>query len=180
MLKKTFYTFLFLTFFSLSICNSNPFINENKLDDLDIKANKITFSTADELLKEKDLKMAGYGGGAPFGKIQLFTLSLTYEKPLTIREARKLLIYSVNKFVKNINDYKEIKPYLSNYPVTEKNIEVVIISHGLDGRTAPIPYIAFSSSKKGLLKYQTDTTPLTIVHEETFAEAEKIIKEASK
>jgi hypothetical protein len=180
MLKKIFFVFFFSFLTILNSCNSKMQNSQNDFSNIDKFSIKITNETAKDLLKEKNLKMIGYGGKTPNQKILTFRITFNYEKPLTIPEARELLVYSVNKFVKNINNYNEIKPYLANYPVTEKNIEIIIISHGLDGRIAPIPFIAFSDSIEGTLQYQTNTTPLTIVHEETFEEAEQIVKEANK
>jgi hypothetical protein len=180
-MKKSINLIFVCLFIFLSSCNSNPFMNGNKLDDLDIKSNKITFETADELLKEKDLKMAGYGGGAPFGKITHLSLSLDSNNPLLIQEARELLVYSTNTFLNKINSSKELRPYLESYPATEKNIELRI-SGSDDNKQIKPPYISYPAMLKGTCFYyiRNDKGRLELLHKETFTEAKQIVKEAHK
>ena len=49
-------------------------------------------------------------------------------------EGRKILFEISDTFLKKINGHAELKSYMTNWPVTEKNVDVSIVVHDVPGK----------------------------------------------
>ena len=148
--------------------------------DHEIIIDKIINKTEKQLKKEKDLFMIGTGGQM-MGDIQLARISFQYFHLVNLEEARALLVYTIQTFLKNINDNKEVRPYLHNYPFTTKNIEIKIFIYQPDGHYPPQGSIQFLVLRNNILSYKlvkpSEFAPWPILKEETYEEALKILAE---
>lgn len=91
----------------------NPHLNEMK---------QIEKETVKELESTYKMQVSGSGGGAMFG-INTVMLAFTIERPITIEEARAILVGSMKIYLENINKNKAIRPYLEEYPFTPSRVE---------------------------------------------------------
>ena len=167
---------------NLYACQSNTNNIPNKeILEMDKISNNITLEAAKKICTEKDCQFGGYGGFKPDGKVKSLYLSLSYFKPIKIQEARELLVYSTNTFLNKINSSKELRPYLENYPATEKNIELRISVSDNNNQIKP-PYISYPAMLKGTCFYyiRNDKGRLELLQKETFAKAEQIVRKANK
>lgn len=103
--------------------------------------------------------------------IEMLAMSFNYYQEIDLNSARSLIIYSVNEYLSDINNNKEIKPYLSNYPFTSKNIETRIFIYGPDRRKLPPEKIGYISSRDGILRYYTRSDDDHPICTETYDEA---------
>lgn len=109
--------------------------------------------------------------------IRMMAISFRYEKVVDIDTARKLLVYSVEEYLKAINNDKRVRPYLNHYPFTAKGVEIRIFFYQPDGHNVPAGQISCASSINGILEYNShdpDDYAFKTVHKESYAEAIKI------
>ncbi len=142
---------------------------------------RIIFDTANQLKKEKKLHFSGIGGSNIDG-IRMMHLSLDYDSPLDIASARRLIIYSGDLFLKNINTDKEIRPYLYQYPFTSKNIDIFISVQNDKSNMPtkePLESIMLSYGTIRYLIYDENEN-LKEIHRESYEEALKIVQEEKK
>ncbi|WP_420421710.1 hypothetical protein [Simkania sp.] len=88
-------------------------------------SDKITAKTAKTLSKKYQLDPVGSGGSMMHDVKKLF-LSFNCYHPLSIDESRELVINCVNEYLKSVNENKEVRPFLHNFPFNEQNIELAI------------------------------------------------------
>ena len=171
-----------------SLLSSCDFISTDKIlkknyvrdEDYSKTANKVTREVARKLKQEKGLHCAGKGG-AMMSDIQEMALSFDLFQEVDLSEARELLVYATTEYLNAINQSREVRPYLHNYPFLPENVKIMIWIHKPDGHDVPIGSIDFMSSVNGRLIYKMTTSiqPYSNkkIHEETYEEALKILKD---
>ena len=146
----------------------------------EIIIDRIINQTDLQLKKEKNLHAIG-SGGSMMGDIQLAEIYFQYFHLVNLEEARVLLVYAIQTFLKNINDNKEVRPYLHNYPFTTNNIDINIFIYQPDGHYPPQGSIQCLGLSKNTLSYElvkpSEFAPWPILKEETYEEALKILAE---
>jgi len=181
-MKLTKYILVFLIL-TLTIGCSQAEIECSQEEDYEILGRKVRSQTAKQLRKEVDLIPAGTMGQM-MGDIQAMGLSFNYYNLLDLEEARDLLVYAAEVFLKNINENKKIRPYLHNYPFTPKNIEIVIFMYQPDGSEPNQGNLSVLSLKDGILTYELAApnkyAPWPILHEETYEEGLEIYQNLKK
>ncbi len=140
-------------------------------------SNALTAVAGRKLKKDKNLHPMGFGGQ---GNIVL-SLDFCYYQVVDMKEARELLVYAVNEFLKIINNNEDVKPYLYNCPFTAQNISTAIYFY-LPNRGDVAPEkLTIIASDEGKVKFYNRGPDgrLFVFHRETFDEAEQIIKNES-
>jgi hypothetical protein len=96
------------------------------------------------------------------------------------KEARAMVVDCLQEFLKEVNENKEIRPYLKNYPFDIKDLEVIIFIGTPDYGTFYHPNLAVVSAYMGKIRYSTkdpfDKYNYKSEEVETFEEAVKILK----
>lgn len=168
---KIFYCFVVLIFVILF----GGFALFHPLPDYERIANGITDATAKSLeSKIDDFYLIGTGGRM-MHNIQMMEMSFVYYHEVDIQTARELLIYVINTYLKAINENKEVRPYLHEYPFTPKNVEIHIWIYEPDRSKVPRGKIEYVSAMNGLLKYYEESTEA--IYKETFEEALKKVEQ---
>ena len=113
---------LSLLMYVLTSCSRESM--EDKLSDRHMSA------FGKEVQKTDNLYLVGTGGSARYG---IDKLSLTFISPTTptIEEARSLYLDIMNRFINRINEDEEIHPYLIDFPVTYRDVNLKIGFTGL-------------------------------------------------
>jgi hypothetical protein len=144
-------------------------------------ADKITMQFAAKMKQKKNLVFIGLGG-AMMGDIQEMHVSFNYYSPLEIPIARKLIIECAQEYLKDINDNKEVQPYLHDRPFTAKNIVIVIFTYNANGSDIVYPKIVDVRLSHNTIYYLSDQDgQLVTIQEESYDEAVKIVeKEVNK
>jgi hypothetical protein len=139
----------------------------------------VTLKTGRILAETRNLKFNGWGGSGMNG-IKMKAISLTSaEGPFFIEQARELVVYCAEVFLKEINNSEEIRPYLCNYPFTAKNIEVDVFCHDKDDQIVSPPFITCVSVNQGAIEYYIKNPKLQVIYKESYEKALKMLtKEA--
>ena len=138
-----------------------------------------------EMQRKYDLVTVG-SGGAMMKDIEMLGLRFNTAKKLTIPEARKLYVNVIEGLINKTNNDKKARPYLHDYPFTQKNVNIMISfykSHPFiiqnrmnDG------FITLIFISRGNICYNIyDPTKdeykrLVTIHEEPYEEALKIVQ----
>lgn len=128
------------------------FLLKNHHVDYEKIANSITIQTAKKLETEKKLHLVGTGGGM-MDDIKMMAMSFNYYQEIDVKEARKLAIHAVNQYLSAINNNKDIRPFLHEYPFTPKNIQIRILVYKPDRSLPPQDKIQFISVINGYITY---------------------------
>jgi len=147
-------------------CNSNS-------EDYEKLADAITTETSQKLQAEKGLCLIGTGGRM-MDDIKMMSMSFEFFHPIDVQQGRQLLIFSINEYLRDINNNEKIRSYLNKYPFTEKNIEIHIWIRNPDGSMVSLDKIYYISAIDGVLTYYIDDPERfsrKIVYRETYAEA---------
>lgn len=166
---KMFFKFGLILFVFTSTIGCSLFNQKTSVDYEEI-ADKITANTAWKLEKEKNLLLIGTGGGM-MHDIQAMHMSFQLFHEVSLEEARELVVYAMREYLSNINNSEEVRPYLHNYPFTEKNIEIMILIYGPDKRELPPEKIYCITSHNGILKYYNRLDRDHPICKETYEEA---------
>jgi len=132
---------------------------QNKPETGNISESNALFSKAiiemGELVEKKyKFSPIGYGINQP-DKITYMEVSFVTPSALTKSEARTILLEATNEFLKIINNDKELKKYLSNYPFTLKNVGIILSTGTPDEVLHPEICMA-SCTKRGVFFYTHD------------------------
>ncbi|MBX9838515.1 MAG: hypothetical protein K2X69_09410 [Silvanigrellaceae bacterium] len=168
--KSKHFLFLFFLFFLVN-CTYN--IKEQKTDEKQKLANSVRKKAALKIKNEKSLMPFGTGGQIK-NNIQMLALSFLYYEPLTMEEARELIIYSAQKLTDEINSETRIHPYLYQYPFSPTHTEIRICSQNKNHSMIPAECITFVALAYGIVEYNINdpqTAGLITIHQETYQEA---------
>ncbi len=162
---------LLLAFFLL-FCSSCIKTQYEKKRDLE---NKIIGQTWRQLEKEKKLIPIGEGKSITPGD-EFIGLYFQYFRPVTIDEARRLVIYAAQTFLNNLNSNEKLnelieKPYPMNW------IEIEIYVYNPDYSKVEYPGLKIIHLKRDKIKYITEKTDYEVIQEETYEEALEKIKD---
>lgn len=165
------------------LCGCNPKTSDYSytLSEKEKSADAILVKVAMQLKKQYGLVPRGTGGRM-MDQIKRLRLMFDYPKPLTVEEARPLIVGSVNEFIAAVNMDERIRPYLANYPFTSKNIEITIILQDAQGRGVPDGDLLVIFASGGHIKYKMNdpvTDRYRLILEETFEEAEERIRQTA-
>src|SRR5437879_1925706 len=93
-------------------------------EDYEEIADRITYTVAEKVKKEKKLYVSGTGGGM-MNSIQCMGMDFKYFcNNITINQGRELLMYCIDEYLYHINNNIMIRPFLKTYPF--KNVEIAI------------------------------------------------------
>ena len=170
--------FYFIAITTLCSCS---FFTESRPEYVKI-ANKITNETGKKLKEQKNLHLAGTGGGM-MHDIQMMMMAFQFNQIVDMETARELLVYSGEEYLHAINSNVEVKPYLHDVPFTSKNIEIVIYFHTQSYETVPSGEISIAAIEEGLIVYYIDDPErytIQSIHEESYEDAVKIVGSLEK
>ena len=154
----------------------------NKIDSLYSKQEKIAYSTLDRIGKKffykYGLEPSGVGGNMNEDVKTLF-LGLSCNKEANINDARKLIVVCAKEYMFEINNDKNLNPYLHNFPFNEQNIQLSITFKNPLGNNNEIGRLASVEIIKGKVVFDVNKTEYTLetVLEESFEEAVRIVRE---
>lgn len=146
------------------------------------ESDRIVNSFVKELKKKENVSLFGYGG-AFMKDVEEIDIDLSVYKFVDINEARKMLVSSVEDLLKKINSDSKIRPYLHNYPFTNKNLTFYLHFYDKNGKEVMPPHISSAGLMFGNIVYSLknlkDPMLYDDIHQETYDEALKIYKSES-
>ena len=110
--------FLIMMFLAFSSCSKTEYEKKRDLE------NKIIKQTGQQLYKEKKLELGGEGKSITPGE-EFLGLYFDYFKPLTIDEARELVVYAAETFLHNLNSNEKLNELIAKpYPMSWIEIRI--------------------------------------------------------
>ena len=140
--------------------------------------NKIIIQTFKQLDIEKKLELVGEGGSVLEGK-EFLALYFQYFTPLTIVEARELVIFAAEIFYNNLNNNEKLME-LRKKPYPMDMIRISIFIYNIDSSKLYPPDICIVKLKKSKIVYLCREEHFETVYEETYAEALEEIRKKKK
>lgn len=161
-----------LWLFLLCSFSGNPKDNSKELTD------SITSSYSRHLQKTKNLILCG-SGGTSISDVQMINLEYDSSQELNLEETRLLFIDCVEGLLKIVNQDKQLRKYLHDYPFTCKNLMFGIGFITADNKWSGNNKIAYVSVIKEKIFYRTaDSKDRLQYHfEEPYKEALRIVRE---
>ena len=159
--------FIFILFL-FSSCSKTEEEKKERLE------NKIIGKTWRQLEKEKNLVPLGEGGSVIPGN-EYLELIFQYFEPLTIDEARELVVYSAETFLHNLNSDEKLNELLDK-PYPMKWIQILIHIYNPDYSGIEPPGISVAHYEKGNIMYFTERQKFEIIYKETYEEALENLK----
>jgi hypothetical protein len=142
-------------------------------------AHAITLRTAKQFQAEKGLALQGTGGGM-IDQVNLLEMFLVHFHPLEVVEARKLALFTVDRFLENINADEDVRPYLNNYPFKIEDITIFLSFHNPDNTPVEPGKLEHIVIGRGRFAYKTrnkETGRLMTLFEESISEARENVLE---
>ncbi len=97
----------------------------------------------------------------------------------TIDEVRSFFVPLFEEYLQPLNDEASIRPYLQNYPLDARHLELAIRFAEADDSHVQLPWISnVSTTKYGDIVYmvqEPNKQGRTVIHRETFEEAKRIL-----
>lgn len=149
-MKKYIYLIL-LIFLSFAL-----FSYETHIPKGDLLSRQLIHKTGKKLGKKYNMEISVVGGGTKDG-IWLISVHFSRygEKPLTILEARKIIVDCTKEFLEDINNDHELRPYLQAYPFTASNLQIDIFNFTENKTPIIDPYVYIVAVSRGKLEYLT-------------------------
>lgn len=142
---------------------------------------KISNETAKKIESKYNVAPCGSGCGAFYG-VELVSLSFDVKRPVTVDEARAIMVGSLECYQQALNANKSIRPYLEEYPFPAGRIKLAFFIQ--NEKSKPSDLKLFSISPKGDRGIATITYCVTDennrfkdVLKETYDEAKEHINE---
>lgn len=137
------------TFLSFSFFKTKP---RNHAD----MAREIRSVVGNKLAKKHKMDVIGVSGGM-MGSVYIIGLRFQIHHPMDRNEARERIVDCVEEMLAAVNANEEIRPFLKNFPFTEKNIDIAIFTNYPDGREVFDPDVrVVSVNKLGYVTYRTE------------------------
>lgn len=149
-----------------------------EISELDYTSNQVMVDFAKKM-QEKGLHACGLGGREDKGKIMDFKLSFQYGHVLDVPSARRLIVETISLFVEEINKNEAVRKYLYRYPFTSNDVIVSILPNYSILNDKECSSSVIVRAYLGRISYCVDdetVMPLHHLHDETFEEAVKILK----
>jgi len=146
-------------------------------------ADEITAEVESILIKRYNMRTLGFTGGM-MGSIYLIGLEFEIQGPLSKERLREIVVDCVEEFLAPINANEEIRPYLRNYPFTEKEIKIKLFVVDLSRKDVYEPYFMIASAFDGKVYYKSKDKNLKYGYtqdiEEDYQTALKIVRESTQ
>jgi hypothetical protein len=166
--------FVFLFLLTSVFC----FSNENRFG---IQIEEITEIFSEEVYKRYQLELQAFGVQPRF-QTRGITLYYTGDKKVNLTESRVIMVNLMHEFLKRINARQELRPFLIEYPLTLKYLDLSIsLRH--EGQKTKNSFMGYVYNEEGTICYNTfqmNTDELTTIHSETYEEAFEIVKKAGQ
>lgn len=127
----------------------------------------------------KQFSVIGRGGAMAYD-IEQWDLMFKSCQSLTIDQARVQYVYLAEEFLRRVNAWEIIRPYLHNYPVTIANLELVLLYTDRHSNLQSGEKVASVKVVNGVLIYTTFdhiNHKFVDLQEEPYEEAMRLVRE---
>ena len=141
---------------------------------------EIRFALIHKLAEKHRMCPIGISGGMPGGIIHEVGACFEIRRILTKEEIRTIIVDCIQEFANAININEKLKPYLKDYPFTEKNIDIMLVIYNRKRQEVYHPFISGAFTARGSIFYHTEIPENKYDYkeewEEPFEEAIKLVQ----
>lgn len=164
------------------IMNGWGFMSSKDKPKTDTESDLVVIRAADELTRKYGFKLVGIGGGTNLeNKIHTISMSLQLNHPLSIEEARKMMVDSTSILLSKINNNDDIRSLLAVYPFPIENISIAFFLNRSNGDELYHPNIDLVGLCVGKIDYSSsDAADFYIRHhqlKESYEDAVRIVEQ---
>lgn len=118
---------------------------------------KIISEATQYLHHHYEMEVSGLGSGTTEDNQRIIIVNFDIFKSLTKEEIRQLVVDTTEKFIEIANSNELIRPYLTNFPFTYKNLKLFFISYlSRENKETPLePYFSDAYLSNGNIIYLT-------------------------
>lgn len=131
------------------------------------------------LAKKHQMEPSSVEYGMPEGVVSTLGAGFHIYRPLSQEEIRLIVVDSVQTYIKAVNEEEALRPYLKNFPFTEKNVSIQLIIFQKDGNLTYHPEVGAAITLKGNIHYFTNDIENRFKYkseyEESYDEASQIV-----
>lgn len=143
-------------------------------------ADSVAKRYAFEFTSKQGLQLVGYGG-AMMENVKEYDFSFQKLQRVDVNEARFQIVDCVVELLRRVNEARPLRPYLAEYPFTDKNLRFSIMYIDRRGDFVGEGYISTVSMFDGNIYYRVNRKTVerlsSTIHEETFADAVRRVQE---
>ncbi|MEI8124351.1 MAG: hypothetical protein WCG42_01190 [Parachlamydiaceae bacterium] len=176
-------TRMYVLIFTILVCGTYFMSNRHTPSKYVIMAHQIRTDVAEKLSKRYNMRVIGVRGGMA-GSVNVIGLSFQILGPLSKEKLREILVDCVEEFLASINANEQIRPFLKNYPFTEKEIDITIFVVDASGRNVYDPDVLVATAFIGKIWYNTEDKDNEFKYkqemEEDYQTALKIVRETKQ
>jgi hypothetical protein len=188
MMNRLFFSLIFLSSLLMSCKRESIYLTDpnatpeerKKTEERNRLISEITISFAKKMEQRFGLKMSGTGGGGDGKQINLIAVAFNSHNEMILSQARQLIMECTQDFIKEINDYEQLKNYTALWPFNFTNVklDILFIIDRPERGLIPAPYTAAVIYDKGRLTYMEEIKgELEVVQTETYEEALAILNQ---
>ena len=142
---------------------------------------EITKPFIDRVYQEQNFRLVG-GGGSFIHNVKL--ISLSFDKAIDdveVSESRVWLVNCVEEMLKAVNEKKELHPYLDHFPFTNKGIKLsLMFNYNYTKNNRAVAHVLNYDGKVYYSYYDPEEDQLKDLHQETYEEAVRIVREQGR
>jgi len=155
-----------------------PFDGSESMDYTYMSGNALS-RAADEIGQKFGMRCVSSGGGA-MDVVRTLHFAMETDETLTIENGRQFAVEGVAIFLKHLNSYKELRPFLIEYPMTPERISISFIARTKDSNDKSPDSLADVMAVKGNIVYFREKKGTLAWEEslkESLEEARKILQQ---
>ncbi len=136
--------------------NSNGFLFYQPLSKGEKLVNKTLNDSAIFLKNKFNIRPCGEGASMPGGPIRNLSLCFTVTGPLPKEQLKKILIDCAQHLMQQVNENKDIQPFLEHAPFTIKDIQIILYVYDKDRRDLYDPLITTAQISDSIFSFRTN------------------------
>lgn len=142
-------------------------------------SHKISDKFVVEFSKYNKIHPYGLGGGM-MCDIDLVSMTFLGMQTLDVLQARRMFVDGMETLLSRYNSNLELRPYLHTFPCTTDLFDFDLMFEDSSGKFVPEKFVACVYCQRGKIYYKYNdhkTDELKLLHEETYADAVRIVKD---
>ncbi len=118
--------------------------------------NEVRNKILEKYSKKYGLIVTGILDGMPERVINEVGVYFCIYQVISKEKARQIVVECAQDFIKELNEYPQLKPYYKSYPLSPKNIDVSLFMHHPDGKSTSYPDLCVVSASLGSVAFKTN------------------------
>lgn len=136
-----------------------------------------------ETVKENKLSVMGSGSGIEVDGTETWGFTFIHRDKVNLSEARRLYVNLIENLIARVNNDPNMQVFLKTKPFSSRNTDIGLVFGQKDNSFICKPYIGYVKLINGIINYsvsETGISRLEDIHEESYEEALRIVREEQR